>query len=507
MSIPKENRQQMINLMYLVLTALLALNVSAEILNAFKTISNSLDASNKIIDENTNAVFGSFALKKAKEPQNQNLIKYEALASQVITDSKTLLEAVANLKADIVKEAGGPGTEGGIMEKPDDLDVSERFIIDEKRGDKLKQQIDAYRQKMLGIIPDEADKKLYGNKIITTETKNSEGWVRENFGHMPAVASYTMLTKLESDIKNTEGQIVSYLYGKIGSIDIPREAVVLDQFSAQVASPSAYILQGETFEANVFLAASSSEQSVSVSVNGSSLPVKDGVGTFKASGNGIGEHSLTGVVSVKNNRTGEVKQYKTPEFKYTVAAPFATVSPTKMNVFYIGVDNPVQVSADGTAASKLNVSMDGGSISGSGGNYTVRVTTQGMANVNVVANGKNYGKFPFRVKMIPNPIAKIGGQAGGRMPAAVFKAQTGLAAVLENFDFDAKFDVLSYQMFYAPKLKEPQLLQNSGAYFGGALKPIIMSAKPGDIFYFEEIKVKGPDGTTRKIQGITFKID
>jgi hypothetical protein len=138
MSIPKENRQQMINLMYLVLTALLALNVSAEILNAFKTITRSLESSNKVIDENTKAVFGSFAIKKAKEQANVSITKFEALATTAMNDTKDLLAKVAELKANIVKEAGGPSTEGGIMEKPDDLDVSERYIIEEKRGEKLK---------------------------------------------------------------------------------------------------------------------------------------------------------------------------------------------------------------------------------------------------------------------------------------------------------------------------------------------------------------------------------
>ena len=199
--------------------------------------------------------------------------------------------------------------------------------------------------------------------------------------------------------------------------------------------------------------------------------------------------------------------YPIPEMKYTVAAPFATVSPTKMNVFYIGVDNPVEISAAGASANDLKVSMSAGTISGSGGKYSVRVTQQGTTNVNVTAKGKAFPPFPFRVKMIPNPIAKVSGMPGGRINAAVWKAQKGVLADLENFDFDAKFEVLSYNMFYQPKLQDPGIASATGPYFSPAMQAFIAKAKPGDLFYIEEIKVKGPDGMSRKIPGIAFKID
>jgi hypothetical protein len=111
------------------------------------------------------------------------------------------------------------------------------------------------------------------------------------------------------------------------------------------------------------------------------------------------------------------------------------------------------------------------------------------------------------VKLIPNPIAKVNGQPGGSINAGVWKAQQGVIADLENFDFDAKFEVLSFNMFYQPKLQDPGIAAATGPYFSAAQKAFIAKAKPGDIFYIEEIKVKGPDGLSRKIPGIAFKID
>ncbi len=512
MSIPKENRQQMINLMYLVLTALLALNVSAEILNAFKTINNSLESSNGLLDMNSRVNYSAFNAKKAKEPGNAEIPKYQAKADEVIALSKNLQDYVKSLQEGIVTEAGGKGEEGAVMKRQDDLDASTRYFIEEsKKGYELKKKIDEFTAKVKSLV-DPAEIDVVMQKIpLTTKPQAANGdWARENFFQMPAIASYTMLTKELSDIKASEGTLVQYFFSKIGSSEeLKPEEIVFDAFSAQVTSPTAYILQGETFEANVFLAATSSKNdNISVSVNGQGLkPDNNGIAHYKASP-GVGEYELKGNISLKNPKTNEVKSYPLPPFKYTVAAPFATVSPTKMNVFYIGVDNPVQISAAGVANSKLQVSIDQGTISGSAGKYSVRVTQQSNANnVKVSANGKSYGNFPFRVKMIPNPQAECANMPGGRVNAGVWKAQQGVIAKLDNFDFDAKFEVLSFNMFYQPKLQDPAIAPATGPYFSAAQKSFIAKAKPGDIFYIEEIKVRGPDGLTRKIPGIAFKID
>jgi len=513
MSIPKDNRQQMINLMYLVLTALLALNVSSEILNAFRTITQSLTSSNKLLDVNTQTAYNGFAAKKAKEPANAQIDEFKAKADKVISLSKDLQSYIAELQNGLITEAGGPGEEGATMKRQDDLDASTRYFIeDNKKGYELKKKIDEFKAASMSLVTP-ADIPLVEGRIPlnTTPQKANGDWARDNFYQMPPVASNTMLTKMLSDIKATEGQLVSYFYSRIGDAkELAQDDIVFDKFSAQITAPTSYILQGETFEANVSLAATSSKSSgtVTVNVNGSNVPVDQatGIAKYKASP-GVGEYPIKGTVSVRNERTGKVTSYPLPEFKYTVAAPFATVSPTKMNVFYIGVPNPVQVSAAGVANSQLNVSMSAGSISGSGGKYEVRVTTQGTTNVTVAAKGKNYGSFPFRVKLIPNPVAKVNNQPGGSINAGVWKAQQGVIADLENFDFDAKFEVLSFNMFYQPKLQDPGTAAASGPYFSAAQKAFISKAKPGDVFYIEEIKVKGPDGLSRKIPGIAFKIN
>jgi gliding motility-associated protein GldM len=232
----------------------------------------------------------------------------------------------------------------------------------------------------------------------------------------------------------------------------------------------------------------------------------DGVGKYTVRGSTPGEYPVRGTISVRNDRTGKVDSYPLPDFKYTVAAPFATVTPTKMNVFYIGVDNPVAVSAAGFRQQDLNVSMNNGTITSSGSGYIVRVQNQGETNVTVSAKGKQLASLPFRIKRIPDPIAKVGGKNGGTMPSAEMKVQQGLSAILENFDFDARFEVISYNVTYLPRKQDPATVSVTGPYFNAAVKQFQSTMKPGDTVYFEEIRVKGPDGTQRKITGIVFKL-
>ena len=513
MAIPKENRQQMINMMYLVLTALLALNVSAEILNAFKVMNKSLENSKSIADTNIETTFQAFADKRAKEPANLDVVKYQQQAEEVKTEIDNLLSYISGIKAQVVEKANGPDKEDpdGILSKKDDLEIANAYIVGEGKGEgyKLKSKVDATLDKLLSFVSD--DRKAKYKEILglsTAPDKKGGDWVRERYYQMPAIAVYSMLTKLEVDAKNAENQMMAYLYSSIGSMkDLKPKEIVLDEFSAQIASPSAYVLQGEPFKAYVSLAAGSSESSVSITVNGKSVPVKNGVGEFTVGTGSVGEFPVNGVVTVKNNRTGEVNTFKTPDFKYTVAPPFASVAADKMNVFYIGVENPITVSAAGVAPQKLNVGLTSGTLSGGGGKYTVKVTQQGETYVSVSANGKEYAKEKFRVKLIPDPQAEVGGKPGGRMPSAQFKAQNGLIAALKNFDFDARFNVLSFQLFYQPRMADPAIIPNNGPTFNGAAEQAINKAKPGDVFYFEEIKVQGPDGSVRKIPGIAFKID
>lgn len=525
MAIPKENRQMMINLMYLVLTALLALNVSAEILNAFNVIDKSMRNSGKIVDIKNKAVFNGFAAQKLKEPGNANISKYEGYAQQVLTMSQDLQGYIDDLQKELLAAAGGVSPEDGLMSKKDDVDIPTALLVDGPKGKGdgkayvLKSKIEETRKKMLAFV-DPADLQGFEERftlstkpIVPTKGQDKADWVRENFAQMPAIAAQTMLTKSAQDVKNAEGQMLDYLYSKIGSSQaLKPEEVVFDVFSARITAPSTYLMQGEPFEADVFLAASSSgtKDKVRITVNGSGLPVNnEGVAKYRVL-SGIGDHTVNGTITVVNDRTNQSKSYPLEPLKYTVAAPTAAISLDKLNVFYIGLDNPITVNAAGIKTSDLNVTVSNGqSVSTAVGKYNVRVQGGG-SNISTVTvkgpNGKVLGAGEYRIKSVPDPLPMLGNKKPGGMPSGEMKAQVAVAAILEGFVYDARFEVLSYNVGIAAKREDFVLLPNSGAYLTAPVKSALAKVKPGDVVYVEEIKVKGPDGTVRKLASIAYKI-
>ena len=180
----------------------------------------------------------------------------------------------------------------------------------------------------------------------------------------------------------------------------------------------------------------------------------------------------------------------------------AAVMLDKMNVFYIGVDNPITISS-GSGWDKTNVSMTGGNLSGSGSNRTVTVSSPGTASITVTADGKS-SKFDFRVKMIPDPIFKV---ASGkpRMPSVEFKNQQYCRAELEHFDFDTRFSVVSSTVYFSganfPNVTQAQLNGNTLA----PLQAFLSRCGPGSVVTFDNIKVSGPGGS-RTIEGRSFAL-
>ncbi|MCP4122560.1 MAG: gliding motility protein GldM [Bacteroidetes bacterium] len=518
MAIPKSVRQRMINVMYIVLLALLALQIPKEVTAAFLKIDKGIVQSNTSLDAINEANIKGLEKKGAEG--DDDATKYAEKSREVQKKSAELSSYINQIKENLI-DYTGRDDETGEIENPEEVHRTNTMMlvgmtaegkedsdgIPNGKAYELKTKVDETRTAMLDLIPQEdLDEGVYENiqeaLTLSTETENGEDWAIETFDHMPAAGVLAMLSQIQADAKTSENKIIDELKKLVGL-----ERVEFDQFKAEIVAPSSYVLRGKPFEARLFLAASSSDNSnISIYANGARLNIDDkGVATYKGNTGSVGEKKITGYISVTNKK-GEETKFDFEPYTYTVASPFAVVSPSKMNVFYIGVDNPVEVSAAGASAGDLRVSMSGGDISGSGGNYNVRVTKQGKASVNVTAAGENYGNFEFRVKRIPDPVAKVAGKAGGNIQAGELKVQKGIAAVLEGFDFDAKFNVVSYDLVYAAKRQDLAVARGNGASFNAQMKGYLGKAKPGDLYYFENVKVRGPDGQTRPIPGITFRV-
>lgn len=185
------------------------------------------------------------------------------------------------------------------------------------------------------------------------------------------------------------------------------------------------------------------------------------------------------------------------------------VAADKMNVFYVGIDNPITVAASGVDGSNLAISAEGATVKKTGnGHYTVVCNKVGQSTLTVTNKNTGDSKLVnFRVKRIPDPVVRLGRRIDGLMGSGEFKAQLGLAAYLENFDMDAQCTIQSYRLYYVCKRCDAIELQGTGGRFTGGVASVISKAKPGDQYAFTNIKVRCPgDVIGRRVNGLSFKI-
>ncbi|MGV3508770.1 MAG: gliding motility protein GldM, partial [Sphingobacteriaceae bacterium] len=456
-------RQKMINIMYLVLLAMLALNVSDTILNAFKNINDSLMASRSNVDASVNQLVRAFESTKLKdEPERAKPIYAKAQQAQKIVGD--LESHISGLKKRLTDAGQGIDPETGDLVERSNQDIAPGIMINQKEGAKLKAKINETRQKLLDLL----DAKDRESVTFSLEAKDPEkrvngvkkSWEEVNFGEgTPLTAAMTILSKIQSDVKNAESDVIKKLFGKMD-----QAVVTLDQFAAVAVAPTSYVIQGQPYTAEVFLTAYDSKSNPSITVNGSSLQVRDGKGVYTTTA-GEGMHTWVGTIRVKK-ADGTYGEYKTAPQKFQVARPSAVVSPTKMNVFYIGVPNPVAISAPGIPKESLRVSMTGGSISGSNGTYTVKVSSPGTAKVVVSAdiNGKvqTIGSSDFRIKRIPDPVPQFAGKTNGTLSSVAIKSQNTVFAKLIGFDFEATFTVTGFTLVIQRPRADAVVLKANG---------------------------------------------
>ena len=499
-------RQRMIGIMYLVLLGLIALNVPDSLLDAFKNITISLDSSSKNVTNGVQTTFQTFEATKLKEqPERAAPILKRAKDAAAVAES--LVKYVEYLRALLVKEGGGINPTINDVDARDNLDISPRLMITDKRADSLKNKIDQTKAALFAALSDK-EKKGVDFSLNTDDPPSSLGvhksWQEAYFGEgIPLGATLTTLAKIETDTKNAENEVVKRILG-----EAEQAQVNLDQFAAVAVAPTSYVLVGQPYTADVFLTAYDSKLSPNITVGGSALTVEAGKGKYSGSTSSVGLHTWSATISFKDN-DGKPHSYPTPPQTYMVAAPSATVSPTKMNVLYIGLPNPLSISAPGIAKENLRVSMTGGSISGSNGNYTATVSAIGTATVSVsgeLTKGKTsfLGSSIFRVKRIPDPKAQFAGKSGGNTSAANIRAQDRIFAKLEDFEFDAKFNVTRFTLMIAKPRQDVISLSATGNELSSAMKSFMNNVTPGTTVVFKDIIAVGPDGSQRGLDPIVL---
>lgn len=503
MSLPKEPRQKMINMMYLVLTAMLALNVSAEIINAFKTVNNSLEKSNGTLSTATSEIYDAFVASLEDPKTREKAAIWKPKADQVKELSAQLSSYIDGLKEKLKKESGyNEETGAGI----DNLDAATRLMGTGKEGEgeKLRLALEKYKQDILAIDPEitkEFDHSLPVNAEmpVSQAGNTNQEWSAAYFHMTPTVAALTILSKFQNDVKNTENKVASYCFKKIGDVK-----VIFDKFEPMIGANATYLMPGEQLEIKAGLGAFNASVKPKVFINGNPVTVgENGVADIKMPAGGSGGHSLKIDVKYPDPSTGEEKTIS-KTFDYTVGQPSGVaVMADKMNVLYVGVDNPLTITA-GAGSEKVTASISNGRISkNSGSKYTAKPTEPGEANVNVMVDNKSVGKVAFRVKYLPPATGMVGTFEGGQVSTAQFKAMGGVRAVLQNSEFEALYQVISYTIADLSSA-DYNPVANNGPRWSGSAATLVNNLKPGRGVYIDNIKAKGPDGRTITLKPLSY---
>jgi gliding motility-associated protein GldM len=498
----------MINLMYLVLTALLALNVSAEILNAFKTVDNSLTAASSTLDKKNKNIFTSFSAALSDPSTHDRAATWAPRAQKAQNLANETISYIDGLQTKVAEAAGDkPGDSTSYRE--DDLEAATRVMTDPgTEGKVLHDKLQKFKDDLLAIDP--SIKAQFQNSLPidltipkTNNKANQNDWSASYFYMTPAIAARTILSKFANDVKNSEAMVVDYCYQQVGAVK-----QVFNTYEPLVGQSSNYLMPGQDLTITAGIGAYNADAKPIVSIDGAVVPVNaSGVAEYKMTAGGTGSYTKHVVITYFNQSTG-AKEQKSYDLTYAVGSPTgASVSADAVKVFYVGLDNPISVSGGNVGDEKVSVSMTNGALSKAApGKYVVRPGKAGTpAVVTVTADGKP-STFEFKVKDVPDPIAKVGINKGGRMKVNDFKAQFGLRADLENFVFEGvKFNVTGYTIVLTgagfPNL---QYRQVAGAAFD-PVRDLIEKAKPGTTVTLDEIKASGPGGT-RSLPPIVYNL-
>ncbi len=532
-------RQKMIGMMYLVLTALLAMNVQKEVLNAFINVDEGLHKTIGTFNGRNEVIYDDFLEKAELNPSKVAPIKDVALEIREKADH--LFEMIQEMKIEIVNTSEGEGNPAidednnvqiSLINGKDNMNIPAEIMITKGRGLELKKEIEEFREWLIeDVVDEEKNKELVESihhSLHTEDHKAEDGqthpWESANFEHLPLAGVVAIMSGIQTDIRNVESEVISFLHKQIDA-----GSIKFTGLDATVIPNSNYILKGGQYKAEISLAAFDTTQEPKIYIGKidstldeetgiytysvpnpiDSVKVKQGKGIYTRPANSVGNSSYEGIIVLPTlDGVPIVRKFK---HTYQVSEGSYSVNPLKMNVFYTGVDNPVDILVAGVPIENVNATITNGMIRKQpDGSWIVRPKNVGNAFVEVFAEieGKkqSQGFKEFRVKSVPDPVAKVNNQKGGAINKQVLLAQFGVAAEMENFDFELEYKVTQFTVSAVIKgfnQEEPV----KGNRFSEKQKQLINNLSRGDKVYIEDVKAVGPDGVERPLNQLIFKLN
>lgn len=551
-------RQKMISMMYLVLYTLLALNVSKEVLDAFLVVNESVKATNESLTDKIASTAAEFKLQndlnpakvgpywtKAQEVENKtdSLVHYldhlkfklvmvaeqkdsayiiqhyyfDTLVPDPFHNNKLVKKKFLNLRAVRNKDRYNDVTNYMLGNETKKTGLGEAYKLSKKMN-----RYRTYITQTMGL-----DEKTPKVGLLTNESwlhyENADGlpqnWEEHNFYYTILAADVTIVNKIISEARIAEFDALQFLFSSVNKKDYK-----FDHVEAKVIPTSTYVLKGNKYDAEVLVAAYDTKTKPIVKVLrgvdkitdkniNHAKTIQGEAGTVKLQFPAVGEgpQKYAGIIQMIDPKTNKTVSYPFSS-NYIVAPPSLTVAPLKMNVFYIGVANPVSISSPGLAASKIHPSITAGKLVKKDGNYSVIINKKVPGNKVTVSatatiDGKNMllGKSEFRVKRVPDPIAKIAGKTNGKIDKNTLLAAGAIIPSMKDFVFDMYFVVTSYT--FGTYINGDYIPKNvSGNRFVPAITKFIRNSKRKQKFIFENIQAKGPDGSIRSLNPISLEI-
>ena len=561
-------RQKMIGMMYLVYTALLAMNVSKDILDAFDTVNNGVQTTNITLSNQIDQKYAAFQEQYSKEPEKAG--PYWEEAQNLKKEADDLINYVEALKWDLVKriecekantpqEAAQMALEQGLLKSADtlrngrkiyDINTSKvksrdnynkptAYMMGDPEGKgkafELSEKIRRFRSEVvkamgvehiheIGLITDSvfgpkqfvmeqtgvgesALKRLpgegeyYAAKVDYAPTAMDaiqKGWEYRNFHHTVLVADVTLLNKIISEAQTAELNAVTQLMTNIHAADYK-----FDEIGAKVFAESGYLLSGQTYKAQAMVTAWQNTQTKAyVKLDGGAEReyVSDGQGVINLDFNcGVGQHRYTGYIKMPDPTTGEMKDFPF-ENSFVVAPPAVSVSATKMNVVYRGINNPIAVG--GGVGGEISASASSGTLTRTGnGTYNLLPGSADEVTISVSSGGSSLGSMKFRVKDLPKPTALIRNVVNGQVTKSALLSAGGVIAEMKDFDFEGvKYDVVGYTFRYKTKAGTTKEAKAGSGHFTEEIKSAISGSNVGDMFQFTAIQVRGNDGKVKTLE-------
>ncbi len=503
---PISPRQKMINLMYVVLMAMLALNISTEVLNGFSVVEESLSRTTANSTKENQAMFADFEQQMKENPTKVR--EWYERAREVKNMSDSLYNFAQELKWAIVREADGDDADLKNIKNKEDLEAAAQVMLapGSGKGQQLFDQVVNYRKRILDLIPDPHQKEIIASNLSTEVPKNEntlgKNWQEYMFDAMPVAAAITLLSKLQSDVRYAEGEVLHSLIANIGLKDIR-----VNKLDAFVIPDKTTLYPGEQMSTHIVMAAVDTTAQPEIYVNGTRVNSKGGAYTITAGG--VGEHQFGGYILMRNADGDMIRRDFLQKYRVIQPPSGATVAADLMNVLYAGYPNPVSVTVAGLPQNSVSLSMSGGSLTSKGdGHYIATPSAVGQdVTFTVTANdqgkSRQMGTFIFHVRKLPDPTAYIalGNDRfkGGGLAKASLMGVGGIHAAIDDGLLDIEFKVTSFETVFFDNMGNAVPMASAGAAFSDRQKDAFRKLSRNKRFYITHVNAVGPDGLTRKL--------